>query len=94
MLHTLLLASDVLAVVPNPTAGQPPGFAGILVVLGWVKWGCYALCLVGVLIAAGLWAVDRWGRGGSGEHVTGIAISVIAAIVVGAAGGLINAVAT
>lgn len=94
MLHTLLLASDVLAVVPNPTAGQPPGFDGINTILGWIKWGCYAACLVGVLIAAGLWAIDRWGRGGGGEHVKGIATSVVAAIVVGAAGALINAVAT
>lgn len=94
MLHTLLLASDVLTAVPNPTATEPPGFAGINTMLGWIKWGCYLACLVGVLVAAGLWAVDRWGRGQGGEHVKGIATSVLAAVVVGAAGAVINAVAT
>lgn len=93
MLHALLLMVDVLAVVPNPAAEQPPGFGGILTVMGWIKFGCYLACLAGLLVAAGLWALDRAGRGG-GNHVTGIVIAVVAAIVVGAAPSLINAVAT
>lgn len=94
MLHTLLLASDVLAVVPNPVAAKPPGFDGVDTILTWIKWGCYIACFVGLLYAAGAWALDRAGRGGGGEHVISISKSVLAAIIVGAAGGLINAVAT
>lgn len=96
MIHVLLLTSDVLAVVPNPTAAEPPGFGGINTILTWIKWACYIACLVGLLGAAGAWALDRFGngRGGGGDHVQGIVKSILAAIVVGAAGLLINTVAT
>lgn len=94
MLHVLLLASDVLAIVPNPAAEQPPGFGGILTVVGWIKFGCYLACLVGLLIAAALWVLDRSGRGGGSDHFKGIVYAVVGAIAIGAAPSLINAVAT
>ena len=91
MLHKLPLVVDVLMVVPNPTAAQPDGLEGIDVLLGWVMWGCYIACFVGLLYGIGTWVLDRVGRGG-GEHMLSISKAFLGALLIGAGGGLINAV--
>lgn len=88
-LVALVMASPVLADVPNPSPVQPPGTEGIDTLLGWLMWGGFAVC-VGALIAVGILVAISLGRG-EGGHVSGkILLPLAGAIIIGAASGVIG----
>lgn len=88
----MTLATAVLAAVPdvNPTA--PPGMEGLTTVIGWAGWIVLILCVIGVLITAGMMAVSNR-RGEGGEHAGRLGFVLVATVLVGAAGGLVGALA-
>jgi len=50
--------------IPNPSAVQPPGTAGLYTILNWAAWIVTLLCVLGVLLVAGKMAVaHRRGEG-------------------------------
>jgi len=88
----MTLTTAVLAAVPdvNPTA--PPGMEGLTTVIGWAGWIVLILCVIGVLITAGMMAVSNR-RGEGGEHAGRLGFVLVATVLVGAAGGLVGALA-
>jgi hypothetical protein len=84
-----------VSVTPDLNAG--PGGSAVQKLLDWTAGICLALCVVGLLASAATWAVAH--HGGSGRYESrgklGVVVSLGAAVVIGAAGALINwAVAT
>lgn len=84
---------QLLATVPDSTPSQPPGFEGISTILGWAGWIVLALCVLGVIITAGTMAVANR-RGEGGEHAGRLGFVLVSVILVGAAGGLVGALAS
>lgn len=84
--------SSIIASVPNPDGERPPGMGGIDDVLNWAFWLGLAAC-VGGLIAGGALMAIQSRRGEGSEHAGRIAMACIGAIVIGAAGMLISALA-
>ncbi|NAZ84562.1 hypothetical protein [Kineococcus indalonis] len=81
---SLLSAIDV-----TPT--QPPGTENISTIIGWIGWIVLAICVIGVLIIAGTLAV-RNSRGEGVENASRLGWVLGAAVIVGAAGGIVGAV--
>ncbi|WP_299039842.1 hypothetical protein [uncultured Pseudokineococcus sp.] len=88
----MTLLSAALVVVPNPTPAAPPGMEGLTIVLSWAGWIVLVLCVLGVLITAGMMAVANR-RGEGGEHAGRLGFVLVATVLVGAAGGLVGALA-
>lgn len=80
------------SVVPDVNPEAPPGMEGLTTVIGWVGWGVLILCVIGVLITAGMMAVANR-RGEGGEHAGRLGFVLVATVLVGAAGGLVGALA-
>lgn len=93
MLATVLAAGgDLLAVasaLPDPDPVQPPGTEGFTAVMGWAKWVALAVCILGLVAAGALMAINSR-RGEGGEHVGKIGMALGGVIVISAAGALIG----
>ena len=87
--HTTLLQAGLAPMDSGPVA--PPGVAvKTNTVIGWAKWGCFAVCIFGLVFVAAKLAVNN--RRGEGEdHAKSLAAVMAAAVVCGAAGSLIQA---
>jgi hypothetical protein len=82
----------VLAII-NPGQGTaPPGSGQLTTLVSYVAWGVTALCVVGVLIAAGKMAVAHHRGSGGGEHAAALGWVLVAAVLAGSASALIAAV--
>jgi hypothetical protein len=82
----------VLAII-NPGQGTaPPGSGQLTTLVSYVAWGVTALCVVGVLIAAGKMAVSHHRGSGGGEHAAALGWVLVAAVLAGSASALIAAV--
>lgn len=91
MTHMLL---HLVAAIPNPGQGTaPPGGAKILTILKWLAWGVFAVCVAGVLLNGAKLAVAHQRGHGGGEQTSGLAWTLIGAIVAGSAAALVGAVA-
>lgn len=93
-LHTLLTTvNDFAAVVPlaipDPPPVQPPGTAGFLAIMGWVKWVALAVCVIGIIVAGALMAINSR-RGEGGEHAGRIGFALGGVIVISAAASLVG----
>ncbi|MEJ5913774.1 hypothetical protein [Pseudokineococcus sp. 1T1Z-3] len=86
------LTAAVLTVVPIAPPAAPPGMEGLTTVISWAGWIVLVLCVIGVLITAGLMAVSNR-RGEGGEHAGRLGFVLVATVLVGAAGGLVGALA-
>lgn len=84
--------ASVVANVPNPSGEQPPGMGGINTLLDWVFWLGLAACVAGLIAGGALMAIQSR-RGEGSEHAGRIAMACIGALVIGAAGMLIGALA-
>lgn len=86
-------ATDVVALlplqVPNPNPVQPPGTEGFTSIMGWAKWVALAVCVLGLIAAGALMAIQSR-RGEGGEHVGKIGMALGGVIVISAAGGLVG----
>jgi len=87
--HTALLQAGLAPMDSGPVA--PPGVANKTdTLLGWAKWVCFFICVIGVVgVAAKLAANNRRGEGE--DHAKALAAVLFGAILCGAAGGLIQA---
>ena len=86
-------ATDVVALVPlqvpDPNPVQPPGTEGFTSIMGWAKWVALAVCVLGLIAAGALMAIQSR-RGEGGEHVGRIGMALGGVIVISAAGALVG----
>jgi hypothetical protein len=83
--------SAALAKPPDPGRGvEPPGSKKLELMLGWVAWIVFGLCVTGVLIVAGRMAISHR-RGEGGEHAAGLAWVAGACILAGSASAIVGA---
>lgn len=86
-------ATDFVALVPlqvpNPDPVQPPGTEGFTSIMGWAKWVALAVCVLGLIAAGALMAIQSR-RGEGGEHVGKIGMALGGVIVISAAGALVG----
>ena len=74
-----------------PLAGEPPpGADKLKIVLDWVTWIAFTICVLGVIIAGAMMAIGQR-RGEGGEHAARLGWVLAACIVIGAASGLVKA---
>ena len=85
----LLDASLRLSTLPDPDPVQPPGTEGLTTLLGWVKWIGLAVCVLG-LIAAGTMMAIQSRRGEGGEHAGKIGMALGGVIIISAATSLVG----
>lgn len=69
----------------------PPGSGHLVTLVGYVAWGTFALCVVGVLITAAQMAVAHQRHGGAGEHAARLGWVLAACAVAGSASALVGA---
>lgn len=86
-LHSVI--GTVLASVPDPAPIQPPGTEGLVSIMGWVKWVALAICVIGLVVAGAMMAIQSR-RGEGGEHAGKIGMALGGVIVISAAGALVG----
>ena len=74
---------------PDPAPVQPPGTDGFVTIMGWVKWVALAVCIIGLIVAGAMMAVQSR-RGEGGEHVGKIGMALAGVIVISAAATLVG----
>ncbi len=79
----------LLTAVPDPAPAQPPGTEGLTAILGWVKWVALTVCVIGLIVAGALMAVQSR-RGEGGEHVGKIGMALGGVVVISAAASLVG----
>ena len=86
-------ATDFVALlplqVPDPDPVQPPGTEGFTSIMGWAKWIALAVCVLGLIAAGALMAIQSR-RGEGGEHVGKIGMALGGVIVISAASALVG----
>ncbi|KJL40882.1 MAG: hypothetical protein CMH84_00715 [Nocardioides sp.] len=94
-LHAILTAANDFAAllpqadIPNPAPVQPPGTNGFVTIMGWVKWVALAVCVIGIIVAGALMAINSR-RGEGGEHAGRIGFALGGVIVISAAASLVG----
>ena len=94
-LHAILTAANDFAAllpqadIPNPAPVQPPGTNGFVTIMGWVKWVALAVCVIGIIVAGALMAINSR-RGEGGEHVKTFVAILVGVMVIGAATALVG----
>ena len=90
-LHAVLLSTAlrITTGIPDPAPVQPPGTDGLSTILGWVKWVALAVCVMGLIVAGALMAVQSR-RGEGGEHVGKIGMALGGVVVISAAASLVG----
>lgn len=83
--------SPVFAGIPNPSPSTPPGMGGLTTILNWLAWAAIIIAVAAALISAGVLAFAAL-SGREMQGFKGFAIALVAAVLVGAVGGLIQAV--
>ncbi|GAB3306096.1 hypothetical protein [Pseudoclavibacter terrae] len=93
LLSTIALAGDLAATVslsiPDSPPIQPPGTEGVSTLLGWVKWIALAICVLGLIAAGALMAIQSR-RGEGGEHAGKIGMALGGVIIISAATSLVG----
>ena len=84
------LISELPTVLPTGNEPPPEVRDKLNLVLDWVKWIAYTICILGVLIAGGMMAVGQR-RGEGGEHAARLGWVLAACIVIGASTALVDA---
>ena len=82
-------ATHLLQAVPNPEPIQPPGTEGFTAIMGWVKWLALAVCVIGLIVAGAMMAVQSR-RGEGSEHVGKIGMALGGVVVISAAASLVG----
>ncbi len=63
--------------IPNPPPTMPPGFNGVIDIIGWVKWGAFILCLIAIIVTAALMWRDKRGNSDYLESFGKILVAII-----------------
>lgn len=79
--------------LPDPDAVQPPGTEGFTTIMGWAKWVALAVCILGLIAAGALMAIQSR-RGEGGEHVGKIGMALGGVIVISAGASLVGFLAS
>ena len=89
MAHLLV---TTLAII-NPGHGKPPPGSGKgTLILSWVAWCVFALCVAGVLVSAAKLAQSHsQGYGGGNQHVSSLLWTMAGCVVAGSAAGIVGA---
>ena len=82
-------SSQVLAAIPNPAPAQPPGTDRFIDVMSWGKWVALAVCILGLIGAGAMMAVQSR-RGEGGELVGRLGMALGGVVVISAAGALVG----
>jgi len=88
-----MMLAHLISEVPSllPTGGQrPPGAEKLDLVIDWVRWIAFTICVLGILIAGAMMAVGQR-RGEGGEHAARLGWVLAACIVIGTASLLVGA---
>jgi hypothetical protein len=89
--HSQVLAASV----PTINSTEPPGGASLLKIGGWISWGAFAACVVGVFIIVIKMAMNAHSdRGDGGGQQAGKLFWPLLGCIIGAsASGILGAVA-
>lgn len=82
-------AANTPVAIPDSPPIQPPGTEGVTTILGWLKWVALAICVIGLIVAGALMAIQSR-RGEGGEHAGKIGMALGGVIVISAATSLIG----
>lgn len=93
--HLTIAALNVLAQIPDPGRGKaPPGAEKLTTLLQWAAYLGYAVCVLGVIIAAGGMVLQhRRGPGGGVEAGAGLGWVLAGSLLIGSASALVTAMA-
>ncbi|WP_198414954.1 MULTISPECIES: hypothetical protein [unclassified Cryobacterium] len=81
--------TNVVAAIPEPGDGTPPGAEKFQEVMGWVKWIALGVAIIGVMIIGAKLAIEsRRGEGGAALGSLGTAMAGV--IVISAAASLVG----
>ena len=95
MLALLHAIAELLSDVPNPGAGTaPPGAEKIKLVISWVAWLFFAMCVVGVFYSGGQMIYDHSRGMGGGEGTSRLVKVLLSAIMGASASGIIGLLIT
>lgn len=86
-------ASVAFAAIPNPTTQEPPGFGGVMSILGWAKWAALAVCVVALIAVGALMALPSR-RSEGGEHAGNVGKVLLGVVTISAAASLVGFLAT
>lgn len=75
--------------LPDVTPEQPPGTEGFITALNWVSWIMIIGALAAFIISAGMLAFSAL-TGREINSFKGLVLAIVAAILVGAAGGIMQ----
>lgn len=90
--HLNLAALRLLSQVPNPGRGQaPPGADNLLTILRWAAYLGYAVCVLGVIVAAATMAIQHR-HGTAGENGARLGWVLAGSLLIGSASALVNGV--
>lgn len=94
VLHSVASLPTHVSLVPMegptlPGASEPPGMKSISSIMGWAKWVALAVCILGLVAAGAMMAINSR-RGEGGEHVGRIGMALGGVIVISAAGSLVG----
>ena len=85
------LISEAPAFLPLDGGGtKPPGGDKLDLVIDWVRWIAFSICILGILIAGAMMAVGQR-RGEGGEHAARLGWVLAACIVIASASLLVGA---
>jgi hypothetical protein len=87
--ETLNTLMAVPAVIPDPTPVQPPGMEPVSLLVNWVSWAAIVISVIGFLASAGYLAISSF-QGREIQGVKGLAIAIIACVLVAATGTIIQ----
>lgn len=92
-MNLLATVTVLAAAVPDPDTTQPPGFDGVLSILGWAKWAALAVCVVALIAVGALMAIPSR-RSEGGEHAGNVGKVLLGVVVISAAASLVGFLAT
>jgi type IV secretory pathway VirB2 component (pilin) len=85
------LISEAPSLLPLNGGGQrPPGADKLDLVIDWVRWIAFSVCVLGILIAGAMMAVGQR-RGEGGEHAARLGWVLAACIVIASSTLLVGA---
>jgi type IV secretory pathway VirB2 component (pilin) len=88
--HVISEAVSQLPLVDDPGTGEaPPGSEKLNLVIRWVTWIAFTICILGIVIAGAMMAVGQR-RGEGGEHAARLGWVLAACIVIGSASALVG----
>ncbi|MFI6575234.1 hypothetical protein ACIBFB_05490 [Nocardiopsis sp. NPDC050513] len=94
MNETITLAAEAAAMVPafdiEVQTQAPEGLqGGFTTILGWAKWVALAVCVLGLIVAGAVMAIQSR-RGEGGEHMSKIGMVLAGVIVISGATSLVS----